>query len=334
MKCRLCDRPTTAGSGKLCLECTKALHRARARTGTPRRALGAPPTTGEASVTTYAAPNPAPKVILAAPWQRWAAWSAAGLLAIGIVFLAQPGRQSVPEAHGVDHAPTPLAPRAAGETPAAPSVGLTTTAALKASDAPAASPTPGTKCSGGWRESITLRRRRKDECPDTDHAGQRQPELKDSGARQSDRRRHDGKPIESAAGIRNHAIGAGERPDIGLRDRRRAGIGDRQWQNAAARPFSRASSANRRRTCGIAKTNGTRIPIACARRAAADSPPGLTGRGRHPIGESAPNGIRAATLSARCRRAGTAGAAATRGRPAGTSRPRRTTASSLRSRGR
>lgn len=141
MKCRLCDRPTTAGSGKLCLECTKALHRARARTGTPRRALGAPPTTGEASVTTYAAPNPAPKVILAAPWQRRVAWSAAGLLAIGIVFLAQPGRQSVPEAHGVDHAPTPLAPRAAGETPAAPSVGLTTTAALKASDAPAASPT-------------------------------------------------------------------------------------------------------------------------------------------------------------------------------------------------
>ena len=41
MKCRLCDRPTAAGSGKLCFDCTKALHRAR---GASQRKLASSPT--------------------------------------------------------------------------------------------------------------------------------------------------------------------------------------------------------------------------------------------------------------------------------------------------
>ena len=37
MKCRLCDRPTTVGTGKLCFDCTKSLHRARARSAKVRK---------------------------------------------------------------------------------------------------------------------------------------------------------------------------------------------------------------------------------------------------------------------------------------------------------
>jgi hypothetical protein len=100
MKCRLCDRPTTAGTGKLCRDCAKALHRARgaALGKLPHGAAAAAQTTRAAPITLTVAPPEA-----AAPRSNRALlWVAtAGLTAIALVYfvqqeLAGPGGAATP----------------------------------------------------------------------------------------------------------------------------------------------------------------------------------------------------------------------------------------------
>jgi len=93
MKCRLCDRPTTAGTGKLCLDCTKALHRARAGAPSIRKLPTSPPVQVEAMATMGHPMTVTPTSVLAPGWRRYRAWAAAGLVAIGIVYFAQSGRE-------------------------------------------------------------------------------------------------------------------------------------------------------------------------------------------------------------------------------------------------
>ena len=62
MKCRLCDRPTTPGTGKLCLDCTKALHRARASSPAVRKLSMSPPVQAEAMATDGSSVDPRPDV--------------------------------------------------------------------------------------------------------------------------------------------------------------------------------------------------------------------------------------------------------------------------------
>lgn len=105
MKCRLCDGPT-AGTDKLCVDCAKALKRARARASALRNPPASLPDQVEA--TTASAPSSlAPLSVLASGWRRHVAWAAAGLVTIGIIYLAQrePGRPPA-DAVAVDRAPT------------------------------------------------------------------------------------------------------------------------------------------------------------------------------------------------------------------------------------
>lgn len=85
MKCRLCDRPTTPGTGKLCFDCTKSLHRARARSATVRRA-SAPPVHGAGMAAAGGALAIGPTSIAVPGWRRLGTWAAACLAAIGIVY--------------------------------------------------------------------------------------------------------------------------------------------------------------------------------------------------------------------------------------------------------
>ncbi len=95
MKCRLCGQPAV-GPDKLCGDCTKALRRAREGSA----ALRKPETSNAGRVESAAAPvAPRPLTLTSAPppgWRRRVAWAAAGLVAIGIVYIAQrePDRRS------------------------------------------------------------------------------------------------------------------------------------------------------------------------------------------------------------------------------------------------
>jgi len=112
MKCRLCDRPTTPGSGKLCLDCTKALHRARAGPASARKEPASPPAQADELATIGPALTPSPTMVTAPAW-RTRAWAAAGIIAIGIVYFAQSGpepRRAL-DAVVVDRAPAASTPR-------------------------------------------------------------------------------------------------------------------------------------------------------------------------------------------------------------------------------
>jgi hypothetical protein len=107
MKCRLCDRPTAAGSGKLCADCSKALKRARARAAALRSSpaslpyqLAAATNSASSSLASMSVPMPG--------WRRHAAWAGTGLVAIGLVYLGQDelDRRTAPNAVVVEGAPT------------------------------------------------------------------------------------------------------------------------------------------------------------------------------------------------------------------------------------
>lgn len=89
MKCRLCDRPTAAGTGKLCADCAKALQRARgaALSKLPPAAVVAAAATRPLPITLTL-----PKPAAAAPRSNRALLSvaAAGLVAITLVYVVQP----------------------------------------------------------------------------------------------------------------------------------------------------------------------------------------------------------------------------------------------------
>ena len=87
MKCRLCDRPTAAGTGKLCADCAKALHRARgaALSKLPPGAAVAAQSTRATPITLTASP-PATLPRSSRPL-LWVA--AAGLVAIALVYFVQ-----------------------------------------------------------------------------------------------------------------------------------------------------------------------------------------------------------------------------------------------------
>jgi hypothetical protein len=87
MKCRLCDRPTAAGSGKLCADCAKALQRAR---GAALRKLEpatipAGAASAAAPITLTAAPPETPPTRSARPM----VWLGIGVAAIVAVYIAQ-----------------------------------------------------------------------------------------------------------------------------------------------------------------------------------------------------------------------------------------------------
>ena len=87
MKCRLCDRPTAAGSGKLCADCAKALQRAR---GAAQRNVEPATTTAGAAragapITLTIAPPETPPTRNSRPL----AWVGIGLAAIVAVYIAQ-----------------------------------------------------------------------------------------------------------------------------------------------------------------------------------------------------------------------------------------------------
>ena len=87
MKCRLCDRPTATGTGKLCTDCAKALRRAR---GAALAKLG--PATSPAAELASAAPitfaitPPAP---VARQGHRRVLWASVGLGVIAAVYFGQ-----------------------------------------------------------------------------------------------------------------------------------------------------------------------------------------------------------------------------------------------------
>jgi len=142
MKCRLCDRPTAAGTGKLCRDCAKALHRARgaALGKLPSGAAVAAQMTRATPITLTVTPPEA-----AAPRSsRALLWVAtAGVAAIALVYfvqqeLAGPGRAATPATNRspaamterVSVEPSPVATRVeepswttVGETAKAPADG-------------------------------------------------------------------------------------------------------------------------------------------------------------------------------------------------------------------
>jgi len=109
MKCRLCDRPT-AGTGKLCVDCTTTLRRARARSAAQRPPPAAPSDQVEAVTTTSAPSSLRPMAVLAPGRRRHIAWAAIGLIAIGTAYLGQreSARPPASEPVAVDRAPTSL----------------------------------------------------------------------------------------------------------------------------------------------------------------------------------------------------------------------------------
>ena len=89
MKCRLCDRPTAAGSGKLCFDCTKALHRAR---GASQRKLGSPQTERAETAAAIDLPLAVPPPSAAASSaKRRAALAAIGVAVIAVAWFVQRG---------------------------------------------------------------------------------------------------------------------------------------------------------------------------------------------------------------------------------------------------
>ena len=115
MKCRLCDRPTAAGSGKLCFDCTKALHRAR---GATQRKLALSQTDRVERAAAIDLPlAAAPPKAAASSAKRRAAWAAIGLVAIAIVWFGQRelAGSTTPEPKIVDRFPSASAQPPASE---------------------------------------------------------------------------------------------------------------------------------------------------------------------------------------------------------------------------
>ena len=110
MKCRLCDRPT-AGTGKLCADCTTSMRRARARSAAQRPPPEAPSDQVEAMTTTSAASSLRPITVLAPGRRRHIAWAAIGLIAFGTAYLGQRefARPPASEPVAVDRAPASMA---------------------------------------------------------------------------------------------------------------------------------------------------------------------------------------------------------------------------------
>lgn len=86
MKCRLCDRPTPVGNGKLCLDCTKALHRARGATARKLASSQTEPVTASAIDLPLAA---VPAAREAHPWKHLAVWATISVAVIAIVYFGQ-----------------------------------------------------------------------------------------------------------------------------------------------------------------------------------------------------------------------------------------------------
>ena len=149
MKCRLCDRPTTPGTGKLCLDCTKALHRARAGSAAVRKQPAAsPPFEPEAMATTSLPLTISPASLLAPGWRRHRAWAAAGLVAIGTVYFYQsePEPRRAVDAVVVDRAPASSTRSQIDlSVVSTPSEAPSSTAQAVAAETPATSPEPQAK---------------------------------------------------------------------------------------------------------------------------------------------------------------------------------------------
>ena len=170
MKCRLCDRPTAAGTGKLCADCAKALQRARGAALSklpPGAAVAADPTRAT-PINLTVTPSPA----AARRPNRPLLWvAAAGLIAISLVYVVQQelAMPRAAEAPGSTRSPTPMTERVnvepapvvtrveepswttvgdAGNTPAAPDAAPAATTAAKAPVAPGGAK-PGAKPAKG-----------------------------------------------------------------------------------------------------------------------------------------------------------------------------------------
>jgi len=158
MKCRLCGQPT-AGPDKLCGDCARALRRAREGSAAVRNVPMSPASRADAAVATVA---PRPLMLTSAPapgWRRRVAWAAVGLVAIGIVYLAQrePDRRHASDAVVVvDRSLAPLAERSdvdsvPGSTPleTLPSTARVKTAGVPAPSAARATPRVPARANAG-----------------------------------------------------------------------------------------------------------------------------------------------------------------------------------------
>ena len=268
MKCRLCDRPTTPGTGKLCLDCTKALHRARAGSAAARK---------QAGVAARSARGHGDDGSSARPLPRRRSWHRAG----GGTVHGQPPASSRSES-----SISPSPDRSLGT----PSMRSSSTAAPAASaersraDSSAVIDPVGRTVIGGARRlprklpaSPEPQAKAETNVAKTSpsSAGTKTTSRNATAERQQGRarfvarlrvcERRGNEQIARAGGSRNVATaGAGEHPRRTRQRtaRRRWRV---RWRSAARRLSCRASSASRRCTCSTAKTNGTRIPAACAR---------------------------------------------------------------------
>ena len=118
MKCRLCDRPTATGAGKLCPDCAKALQRARG--ATLRKLATLEPEGAVSAAAVDSPPAVALGIVAAPPSRRPAVWVAISLAAIAILYAGQRElvrhRSANPQL--VESAPAASTERSADEAPA------------------------------------------------------------------------------------------------------------------------------------------------------------------------------------------------------------------------
>ncbi len=262
MKCRLCDRPTAAGTGKLCLDCTKALHARARRSAAMRKPPTSPPDQVEAVAAIDAPPSPRPTSVAGArsATARRLGGRPASSRSESSTSVSANRSLGRTERDVVDRVAVGVGGTLRGRTRG----GLAPRSRRALVDGARRMPRNPVDALGGMpgrgrcARSAMLRRRRPERGPD-EVEDARTPDAKRVARPAACARR----TASRAAGTGSvAAAGAGERRASGLADGRRAGPLRARMEKCGNEGLLSRSSANRRRTCSTAKTSGTRIPAA------------------------------------------------------------------------
>ena len=269
MKCRLCDRPTTPGTGKLCLDCTKALHRARAGSAGNTQAAGVAARSARGNGDDGSSADPCTGV---GPGTALAAAPCMGS--------RRPRRDRNRLLRSIRTGASART-RRGRRRPCAGVIGGTIPGRLVGGFDPVGRPViDGTSdCRGNSghlpgtaNESRTQRRENvafSAGTKTTSRAGAASTNAnRDASASSAAARRRTTPQRANRKRRRNpkrHNCWRRRASPKRARQRTARRRWRVRWRSAARRLSCRASSASRRCTCSTAKTNGTRIPAACAR---------------------------------------------------------------------